>query len=130
MKQLLALVALILAGGLVGCAEPGPDRISTAGPNYPYAAYSSTHEVSYPTNTVYATWTTEALQKKRLDMYARLPQVQTRNGVPAYIQHGGSPLPAQDEIRKIEAELNKRYKAGEKAAELKEWWPRTRRHIT
>ena len=126
MKQLLAL---LLVGGLVGCAEQGPDRISTAGPNYPYAAHSTTAEVSYPTNTVYSTWTTDALQKKRLDMYARLPQTQTANGVPAYIMHG-SQLPAQDEIRKIEAELNKRYKAGEKAAELKEWWPRTRRHIT
>ncbi len=124
MKQFLVL---ILAGGLIGCAEQ--DQITTAGPNYPYAAHSTRAEVTFPTNTVYSTWTTDALQKKRLDLYARLPQTQTQNGVPAYYTHG-SRLPAQDEIVKIEAELNKRYKNGEKAAELKEWWPRSRRHIT
>ena len=124
MKQLLAL---ILAGGLVGCAEQ--DQIQTGGPKYPYAAHSTNAEITFPTNTAYATWTTDALQKKRLDLYARLPQTQTSNGVPAYII-SGTQLPAQDEIRKIEAELNKRYKNGEKAALLKEWWPSTRRHIT
>lgn len=125
MKQLLAL---LLAGGLISCAEQS-EPIMTGGTNYPYAAHSTTSEVTFPTNTVYATWTTAALQKKRLDLYAMLPQTQTRNGVPAYIMHG-SQLPAQDEIRKIEAELNKRYKAGDKAALLKEWWPSSRRHIS
>ncbi|MEP7015279.1 MAG: hypothetical protein ABI925_07550 [Verrucomicrobiota bacterium] len=124
MKQLLALV---LAVGLVGCVEES-QQVSTPGGNYPYARYSTTSEVSGPSG-VYASWTTAALQKKRLDMYAMLPQTQTANGVPAYISHGPQ-LPAQDEIKKIEAELNKRYKAGDKSAQLKEWWPRTRRHIT
>jgi hypothetical protein len=122
------LLALLSGAGLVGCAEQS-QPISTAGPNYPYAAHSTTAEVSFPTNTVYASWSTAALQKKRLDLYAMLPQTQSRNGVPEYITHG-SQLPQQDEIKKIEAELNKRYKGGEKAAELKEWWPSTRRHIT
>lgn len=125
MKQLFAL---LLTGGLVGCAEQS-QPIMTGGPNYPYAAHSTRAEVTFPTNTVYASWTTADLQKKRLDLYATVPQTQTGNQVPVYITHG-SRLPQQDEIVKIEAELNKRYKAGEKAALLKEWWPRTRRHIT
>ncbi len=125
MKQLLAL---LFAGGLIGCEEQS-QPIMTGGPNYPYAAYSTRAEVTYPTNTVYASWSTAALQKKRLDLYAMLPQTQTRNQVPVYITSGPQ-LPQQDEIRKIEAELNKRYKAGDKTAELKEWWPRSRRHIS
>ena len=39
------------------------------------------------------------------------------------------PLPQQDEIKAIEVELNKRYQAGDKSAELKEFWPSARRHI-
>jgi len=39
------------------------------------------------------------------------------------------PLPQQDEIKAIEVELNKRYQAGDKTAELKEFWPAARRHI-
>jgi hypothetical protein len=39
------------------------------------------------------------------------------------------PLPQQDEIKAIEVELNNRYKAGDKTAELKEFWPSARRHI-
>jgi hypothetical protein len=38
-------------------------------------------------------------------------------------------LPQQDEIKGIETELNQRYQAGDKSAELKEFWPSTRRHI-
>ena len=125
MKQLLAIT---LAAVLAACAEQS-QPITTGGPNYPYAAYSTRAEVTFPTGTVYASWTTAQLQKKRLDLYAQLPQTQTRNGVPAYITHGPQ-LPQQDEIRKIEAELNKRYKNGEKDAKLKEWWPSSRRHIS
>ena len=51
-----------------------------------------------------------------------------RNEVPAYI-YSGMPLPQQDEIKAIEVELNNRYKAGDKTAELKEFWPSARRHI-
>jgi hypothetical protein len=39
------------------------------------------------------------------------------------------PLPQQDEIKAIEVELNKRYKAGDKTANLEEFWPNVRRHI-
>ena len=53
---------------------------------------------------------------------------QTREGVPAYIYHG-QPLPQQDELKAIEVELNQRYQAGDKSAELKEFWPSVRRHL-
>jgi hypothetical protein len=61
-------------------------------------------------------------------MYAMQPLARTRNEVPAYIYHG-MPLPQQDEIKAIEVELNRRYQAGDKSAELKEFWPSSRRHI-
>jgi hypothetical protein len=48
--------------------------------------------------------------------------------VPAYI-YSGMALPQQDEIKAIEVELNRRYAAGDKSAELKEFWPSSRRHI-
>jgi hypothetical protein len=48
--------------------------------------------------------------------------------VPAYV-YSGMALPQQDEIKGIETELNQRYQAGDKSAELKEFWPSTRRHI-
>jgi hypothetical protein len=38
-------------------------------------------------------------------------------------------LPQQDEIKAIEVELNQRYQVGDKSAELKEFWPSSRRHI-
>ncbi len=41
----------------------------------------------------------------------------------------GVPQPEQDEIKAIEVELNHRYQAGDKSAELKEFWPSARRHI-
>ena len=124
MKQLLAV---ILAAGFAGCAEQS-EPVAISGTHYPYSRYSTTAEVSGPT-TVYSTWTTDKLQKRRLELYAMVPQTQTRHGVPAYI-YSGMPLAQQDEIKAIESELNKRYKAGDKKAELKEWWPSSRRHIT
>jgi hypothetical protein len=41
----------------------------------------------------------------------------------------GMPLPQQDDLRLVEAELSRRYQAGDKAAELKPAWPEERRHI-
>src|SRR5215475_13264247 len=61
-------------------------------------------------------------------IYATQPFTRTRNEVPAYIYSGGL-LPQQDEIKAIEVELNWRYDHGDKTAELKEFWPSTRRHI-
>src|SRR6266700_1708154 len=111
MKQLLLAV---FAASLIGCAEQPPAPVQTA--NYPYDRYARTAEVWGHPNPVYRSWTTEQLQKRRLDLYGMVTLTQTRNGVPAYIYHG-QPLPQQDEIKAIEAELNRRYQAGEKTAQ-------------
>ena len=72
-----------------------------------------------PRLTSYAGWTTAQLQKRRLDLYGMTPLARTPNEVPAYIYHGQA-LPQQDEIKVIEAELNRRYQAGDKSAELRD----------
>ena len=126
MKRLLLAV---FAVGLIGCAQqpaPPPGPAVTGG--YTYDRYARTAEVWGYANPVYKTWTTEQLQKRRLDLYAQVPFTRTRNEVPAYI-YSGMALPQQDEIKAIEVELNQRYQAGDKSAELKEFWPSTRRHI-
>ena len=123
MKQLLLAV---FAASLIGCAEQPPAPVQTA--NYPYDRYARTAEVWGHPNPVYRSWATEQLQKRRLDLYGMVTLTQTRNGVPAYIYHG-QPLPQQDEIKAIEVELNRRYQAGDKTAELIQFWPDVRRHI-
>jgi hypothetical protein len=123
MKQLLLAV---FAASFIGCAEQPSAPVQTA--NYPYDRYARTAEVWGHPNPVYRRWTTEQLQKRRLDLYGTVTLTQTRNGVPAYIYHG-QPLPQQDEIKAIEAELNRRYQAGDKTAELIQFWPDVRRHI-
>jgi hypothetical protein len=124
MKQLLAL---LLTTGLFGCTTEPPQQITVANTHYPNSRYSTSAEVTGPTNTPYATWTTAALQKRRVDLYGMVPLARTANEVPAYIYHG-VPLRQQDEIRAIEAELNRRYQAGDRAARLESFWPESRRH--
>jgi hypothetical protein len=123
MKRLLLV---IFAAGLIGCAEQPPPPVQTA--NYPYSRYSTTAEVWGHPNSVYRTWTTAQLQQRRLDLYGMTPLTQDRHGVPAYIYHV-QPLPQQYEIKAIEVEINRRYQSGDKTAELKEFWPSSRRHI-
>jgi hypothetical protein len=124
MKRLLVIT---FAASLIGCAgQPPPPAVTTG---YPYSRYSTTAEVYGYYNTSYAGWTTAQLQKRRLDLYGMTPLARTRNEVPAYIYHGQA-LPQQDEIKAIEAELNLRYKAGDQTAELQEFWPASRRHIS
>ena len=125
------LLAVIFAAGLIGCTNSS-DNVTVANTHYPYDRYSTTTEVSGHPSAAYASWTTARLQKRRLDLYITVPQTQTghgfnEQGVPIYTVRG-MPLPQQDEIKAIEVELNKRYKAGDKSAELKEAWPRNRRH--
>jgi hypothetical protein len=124
MKPLLLLIS---AAGLIACAEQPPAPTVTTG--YPYSRYSTTAEVYGYYNTSYVGWTTAQLQKRRLDLYGMTPLERTRNEVPAYIYHGQA-LPQQDEIKVIEAELNRRYNAGDQSAELQEFWPSSRRHIS
>ena len=126
MKQLLAL---LLTTGFFGCTTEPPQQITVANTHYPNSRYSTSAEVTGPTNTPYATWTTPQLQKRRLDLYATVPLDRTRNEVPAYI-YEGIPLPQQDEIKAIEAELNRRYQAGDRAARIESAWPESRRHIS
>jgi hypothetical protein len=117
------------AVGLIGCAQqpaPPPGPAVTGG--YPYDRYARSPDAWGYANPVYKNWTTEQLQKRRLDLYAQVPFTRTRNEVPAYI-YSGMALPQQDEIKAIEVELNQRYQAGDKSAELKEFWPSSRRHI-
>src|SRR5213595_4316416 len=123
MKQLLLAV---FTASLIGCAEQPPAPLHTA--NYPYDRYARTAEAWGHPNPVYRSWTTEQLQKRRLDLYGMVTLTQTRNGVPAYIYHGQA-QPAQDEAKQLEVELNWRYQHGDKSAELKEFWPSVRRHI-
>ena len=123
MKQ---LVVLIFVASLIGCAEqPAPPAVTTG---YTYSRYSTSAEVWGHRDARYRDWTTAQLQKRRLDLYGMVTLTQTRHGVPAYIYHG-QPLPQQDEIKAIEVELNARYKAGDKSAELIDFWPQSRRHI-
>src|ERR1700747_3105115 len=128
MKQLWELLALAFATALFVCTTESPQQITVANTHYPYSRYSTSTDVTGPTNTPYATWSTAQLQQRRLDLYATVPMTRNRNEVPAYI-YSGMPLPQQDEIKAIEVELNKRYQAGDKTAELKEFWPSARRHI-
>jgi len=117
------------AVGLIGCAQqpaPSPGPAVTGG--YPYDRYARSPEAWGYVKPVYKDWSTDQLQKRRLDLFAQVPFTRTRNEVPAYIYSGG-PLPQQDEIKAIEVELNQRYAHGDKSAELKEFWPSTRRHI-
>ncbi|MFZ3376391.1 MAG: hypothetical protein WA183_12630 [Chthoniobacterales bacterium] len=124
MKQLLAL---LLTTGFFGCTTEPPQQITVANTHYPYSRYSTSAEVTGPTNTPYATWTTAQLQKRRLDLYAMVPLARTRNEVPAYI-YEGIPTRQQDEIKAIEAELNRRCQAGDRAARIESAWPESRRH--
>ena len=91
MKKLLAVISV---AGLFGCAEE-PQQITVANTHYPYSRYSTTTEAwGYPSKA-YMTWTTVQLQKRRLELYAMVPQTQDRHGTPAYI-YEGIPLRQQD----------------------------------
>ena len=123
MKQLLVLM---FAASLIGCAEqPAPPSVTTG---YTYSRYSTSAEVWGYRDARYRNSTTAELQKRRLDLYGMVTLTETRHGVPAYIYHG-QPLPQQDEIKAIEVELNARYQAGDRSAELIDFWPQSRRHI-
>src|ERR1044071_6554251 len=123
------IILSAFAVGLIGCANqlaPSPGPAVTG--SYPYSRYAYTANVWGYRSPAYKDWSTAQLQQRRLDLYAQVPFTRNRNEVPAYI-YSGIALPQQDEIKAIEVELNRRYAAGDKSAELKEFWPSSRRHI-
>ena len=123
----VSLAAFVV--GLIGCAQlPAPPPCPAVTGGYTYDRYARGADAWGHASPVYKNWTTDQLQKRRLDLYAQVPFTRNRNEVPAYV-YSGMALPQQDEIKAIEVELNKRYAAGDKSAELKEFWPSTRRHI-
>jgi hypothetical protein len=112
------LMAAILAATLAACAESPSATTSTGIPNRPYAVYQTNHnDYAPPANSPFRKWTTAQLQQRRIDLYATVEYRQNRNGVPVYTYRGQA-LPQQDEIFAIEAELNRRFQAGDKSAEL------------
>jgi hypothetical protein len=111
------LMAVVLAAILAACAQSPTPTASTGIPNTPYAAYATNRYDYVPENSPFRKWTTAQLQQRRRDLYATVPYRQDRHGLPVY-QYVGQPLPQQDELFAIEAELNRRYQAGDKTAEL------------
>jgi hypothetical protein len=120
MKTLFAgVVATILAA----CAEQPGAGPGYVGPGQPLGPKTGPALYSQP-NSPFRKWTTAQLQQRRRDLYGQIPQSQTRRGQPAFIHHGGEAFsPQQNEIYAIEAELNRRYQAGDKDAELKRAMP-------
>jgi hypothetical protein len=119
------LLAVIIAASCISCAYAqsyGGTSAAALDPRYGYPYYS-------PPDSPFRKWTTKHLQERRLDLYRQTPQRQTsnlpgRNGVPVFIHHEGEGVSDQNkEIFAIEAELNRRYQAGDKHAELKRAMP-------
>ena len=78
-------------------------------------------------NTDYSKWPTAQLQQKRIELYKQIPVKGNRKGVAAYVKNG-EPLPAEDEIKLIERELDKRRSAGDKGAYYEPAAPSIYRH--
>ena len=122
-----ALLAVAIAVSFISCAygqsNNGTAATSAAalGPRTGPAYYS-------PPNSPYRKWTTKQLQQRRLNLYRQTPQRQTslpgHHGEQVFIHHEGEGVSDQSkEIYAIEAELNRRYQAGDKDAELKRAMP-------
>lgn len=126
MKALITLLGMgVAVVVLIGCAEPIAPPAAVGG--RPYSAYATNSDYIGPVNSPYRNWTTAQLQQRRKELYYMVPQTQNRWGIPEYISHGGQ-LPQQDEIRAVEGELNRRFKAGDRTALIEPVWPEVRRH--
>jgi hypothetical protein len=111
MKRLLALA---FAASLLGCAESSSPTAATR------ETQSATREADSTTTSSISEWTTAQLQQRRADLYAEGTTWKTKRGVSVSSVHGTRiPTSQQREIKAIEAELNRRYQAGDKAAKLK-----------
>lgn len=91
---------------------------SEAVPNRGYSRYATGVPATSPKDSPFRKWTTSNLQQRRVELYRTVTRHETRQGVPVYHYHQGDTSPQQDEIFAIESELNRRYQAGDKAAEL------------
>src|SRR3977135_4688047 len=114
MKLLLALAFLVAlpVGVQAQSAETSTAR------SLRDAKYSTGVPANSPKDSPLRKWTTAALQQRRIELYRTVPQKQNQHGVPIYITHSDK-TPQQQEILQIEAELNRRYQAGHKSAQLK-----------
>lgn len=111
------LFAVLVAASVTACAESPSPTASTPAGNPSYSLYESGRYANSPPNSPLRKMTTAQLQERRLALYKTVPQGQTHRGQPYYIYHG-QPLPQQDEILAIEAELKRRFDAGDKSAAL------------
>ena len=111
MKTFLTIAVL---AGAITFAQAQSESVPSRG----YSRYATGVPASSPKNSPFRSWTTAKLQQRRIELYRTVPRHETRRGVPVYHYQGGEPTPQQDEIFAIEGELNRRYQAGDKAAEL------------
>ena len=112
MKLLLPIVFVV---ALAACEDSSAQNPAYSGTSY--SRYQSGYYANSPKDSELRKWTTAQLQQRRLDLYKTVPQGQTRHGNPYFVYHGG-PLPQQQEILAIEAELKRRFDAGDKSAAL------------
>jgi hypothetical protein len=110
-------LSLTLLAGFAFAANAQSD--STTVPHQSYSRYSTGNNASSPKNSPFRKWSTADLQQRRIELYRTVTRHETRRGVPVYHYQQGDPSNQQDEIFAIEAELNRRFDAGDKAAELK-----------
>jgi hypothetical protein len=112
MKRLLALA---FAASLLGCAESSNPTAATR------ETQSATRgEADSTATSSISEWTTAQLQQRRADLFAEGTTWKTKRGVSVSAAHGTRiPTSQQREIKAIEAELNRRYQAGDKAAKPK-----------
>jgi hypothetical protein len=112
MKTFLTIAVL---AGAISVAQAQSEAV----PNRGYTRYATGVPANSPKNSPFRQWKTADLQQRRIELYRTVTRHETRNGVPVYHYHQGDTSPQQDEIFAIESELNRRYQAGDKAAELK-----------
>ncbi|MEY2546855.1 MAG: hypothetical protein QOG48_1972 [Verrucomicrobiota bacterium] len=112
MKTFLTIAIL---AGAISFAQAQSEAV----PNRGYTRYSTGVPATSPKNSPFRKWATAQLQQRRIELYRTVTRHETRQGAPVYHYHQGDTSPQQDEIFAIEGELNRRYQAGDKDAELK-----------
>jgi hypothetical protein len=113
-------LSALTVGLIAACAAWQSAHAQDRNPAYDttsYSQYASGRYANSPKDSPLRKWTTAQLQTRRLDLYKTVPQGQNRHGNPYYVYHG-DPLPQQQEILAIEAELKRRFDAGDKSAAL------------